>query len=473
MRITFIGHASLLIEANGLSIVSDPWWNGPCFGAQWWPYPLPYVEAVRGRRVDYVYVSHGHHDHFHPPTLKLFRGSKILVAAGSELAQGIRGLGFEVIECGAERETELGSGVRCRIMETYADDTLMTVSANGETCLNLNDSLHAAPEVIQQKFFRLIRQLYGRPDYVFCGYGTASHFPNCYVLPGKDRAATAAMRQAYFNRAWARIIRELEPRFGFPFAADVAILDDELFWCNEPVHNAERPTEAFAKLAGTAGPTRVMDIAPGFTVDDGQVLRNEVRGRLNANELRRAYDDAIRRVNRAGEVDAHTVRELVELVAANAAKGAEYFSGYPGDYRCLIWIKGASMGIEVAKGGPQVTVTATDERALDASRYDVVYRTRASYLRQSLVTPYGHEVLFVGSGGIFEFSRVSSVGSGVHREIMTMVKPWTGSGPRRASKKPGALSTVKRAVKRLLGRSRPDLYDLQTWTVFHGRMTKA
>jgi len=131
------------------------------------------------------------------------------------------------------------------------------------------------------------------------------------------------------------------------------------------------------------------------------------------------------------------------------------------------------MGIEVAKKGPQVTVTATDEQALDASRYDVVYRTRASYLRQSLVTPYGHEVLFVGSGGIFEFSRVSSVASGVHREIMTMVKPWTGSGPRRASKKRGPLSTVKRARKRLLGRSRPDLYDLQTWTVFQGRMTKA
>jgi len=473
MRITFIGHASLLIEANGLSIVSDPWWNGPCFGAQWWPYPLPYVEAVRDRRIDYVYVSHGHHDHFHSPTLKVFRGSKILVAAGSELAQGIRGLGFEVIECGAEGETELGSGVRCRIMETYADDTLMAMSANGETCLNVNDSLHAAPEAIQQKFFRLIRQLYGRPDYVFCGYGTASHFPNCYVLPGKDRAATAAKRQAYFNRAWARIIQKLEPRFGFPFAADVAFLDEELFWCNEPVHNAERPTEAFAQLAGRTGPTRVVDIAPGFAVDSGQILRNEVRGRLNTDELRRVYDDAIRRVNRAGEVDAPTVGELVQLLAANVTKGAEYFAGYPGDYRGLIRIKGASTGIEVAKAGPRVTVTATDERAASAPRYDVIYRTRASYLRQSLVTPYGHEVLFVGSGGIFEFSSVSSVGSGVHREIMTMVKPWTGSGPRRASAKPGGLGTVKRAVKRLLGRSRPDLYDLQTWTVFQGKMTKA
>src|SRR5262245_19839115 len=473
MRATFIGHACLLIEANGLTILSDPWWNGPCFGAQWWPYPLPHVEAVNNRRIDYVYVSHGHHDHFHPPTLKLFRGAKVLVARGSELVAAIRQFGFDVVECPPDSEKELGSGVRCRIMETYADDTLMMVSAGDETCLNINDSLHAAQAAVQQRFFEVIRQRYGHPTYVFCGYGTASHFPNCYVLPGKDAAATAAMRQAYFNRAWARIVREVEPRFGFPFAADVAFLDDELFWSNEPVHNAARPTEAFAKLAGATRPIRVVDIAPGFTVDGGQILRHEVRRRLEADELRRVYGDAIRRVNREGSIDAQTVRELVDTMEANAAKGTEYFAGYPGDYRCLIRIKGAATGIEVAKVGPRVTVTATEGAAPGPPPYHVIYRTRASYLRQSLVTPYGHEVLFVGSGGIFEFPSVTSVGSGVHREIMTMVKPWTGSGPRRASDKPGGLSSVKRAVKQLLGRARPDLYDLETWTVFQGRMTKA
>jgi hypothetical protein len=253
----------------------------------------------------------------------------------------------------------------------------------------------------------------------------------------------------------------------------VAFLDEELFWCNEPVHNAERPTEAFTKLVGTTGTTRVVDIAPGFTVDGGHVIRNEVRRRLKADELRRIYDDAIQRVNRAGEIDGHTVQELVELVAANAAKGAEYFAGYPGDYRCLIRIKGGSTGIEVAKEGPQVRVTSTKEGASGPRRYDVVYRTRASYLRQSLVTPYGHEVLFVGSGGIFEFSSMASVGSGVHREIMTMVRPWTGSGPRRPRAKPGVLAVAKRFVKRMLGRSLPDLYDLQKWTIFQGRISKA
>jgi hypothetical protein len=219
---------------------------------------MPYVEAVRDRRVDYVYVSHGHHDHFHPPTLKLFRGSKILVAAGSELARGIRDLGFEVIECGSQGETELGSGVRCRIMETYADDTLMAVSANEKTCLNVNDSLHAAPgghpaevlsahpAALRSARLRILRLRYRLPlPQLLCPAGKG---------PRGDRGHAPGVLQSRVGQ---------EPRFGFPFAADVAFLDDELFLCNEPVHNAERPTEAYAKLAGTTGPTRVMDIAPG------------------------------------------------------------------------------------------------------------------------------------------------------------------------------------------------------------------
>jgi len=62
MQITFIGHASILIETRGLRIISDPWWLGPCFGAQWWIYPPPYLDPVQ-TKLDYIYISHGHNDH--------------------------------------------------------------------------------------------------------------------------------------------------------------------------------------------------------------------------------------------------------------------------------------------------------------------------------------------------------------------------------------------------------------------------
>ena len=80
----------------------------------------------------------------------------------------------------------------------------MAISDGTETCLNLNDALHAAGPLTQKTFINALKRFYGKVDYVFCGYGSASHFPNCYLIPGKDRVSTAIMRQRYFNQAWAR-----------------------------------------------------------------------------------------------------------------------------------------------------------------------------------------------------------------------------------------------------------------------------
>jgi len=85
----------------------------------------------------------------------------------------------------------------------------MAIFDGTETCLNVNDALHASSAVVRNRFIALLKILYPRVDYVFCEYGTASHLPNCYVIPGKDRVRTAVMRQSYFNRAWAKIVHNL------------------------------------------------------------------------------------------------------------------------------------------------------------------------------------------------------------------------------------------------------------------------
>ena len=467
MRVTFIGHASILIEANGVRILSDPWWTGPCFGAQWWPYPEPYTQALEGPPIDYVYISHGHHDHFHLPTLKHFSAAQFLVASGSELAGALRSHGFDVIQANGDEELELPNDLRCRIMTTYADDTFSAISDGTETCINLNDALHAAPDAIQRTFCQLIRRWYGRPDYVFCGHGTASHFPNCYVIPGKDPTRTAALRQAHFNRAWAKIIHSLRPKFGFPFAADVVFLDHDLSWCNEAVHNTQRPPEVFERQFGTSTGVRALDIAPGFVIEGGSVVRTNTRRPLTDAGVRQVYGEAIGRVNRISPINIQTIQELTELLAHNITRGEAYLGSYPGDYRCLVQIKGASAGIRVEKTGRRVTAKVTEDVAATAKTYDVVYRTRASYLRQSLTTPYGHEILFVGSGGIFEFSDPAKVRPAIHRELMTILRPFDSQAVR-SPIRPSPVVAAKRLLKRLLGVSRQDLYDLEKWTVFAG-----
>src|SRR6266511_3681857 len=129
----------------------------------------------------------------------------------------------------------------------------------------------------------------------------------------------------------------------------------------------------------------------------------------------------------------------------NVVRGAAYFESYEGDYRCLLQFRGASAGIVVTKARGKVNMEVVEESGLSKQAYDLVYRTRASYLRQSLTTPYGHEILFVGSGGIFEFSDPAKVRPAIHRELMTILRPFDPQ----AVRSPTRTSPIV-AAKRLL-----------------------
>jgi L-ascorbate metabolism protein UlaG (beta-lactamase superfamily) len=70
MKITMLGHSTLLIEMDGKRILTDPWLVDPLYFGQ-----LYHPGAFESRRelphVDLVLVSHGHQDHFDPATMKM------------------------------------------------------------------------------------------------------------------------------------------------------------------------------------------------------------------------------------------------------------------------------------------------------------------------------------------------------------------------------------------------------------------
>jgi L-ascorbate metabolism protein UlaG (beta-lactamase superfamily) len=463
MQVSFVGHASILIESKGIRILSDPWWRGPCFGAQWWNYPLPDLAPLE-QRVDYIYVSHGHHDHFHPGTLKtLNRDAKVLVSKNIDIGDPIRELGYEVVEIGDDEEHTLGSGIKVRIIETHGADTLLAVSDGDSVCVNLNDALHAAPDEVQERFTALLKSLYPRIDYLFCGYGVASHFPNCYRIPGKDPAATAARRQAYFNRRWVKIASSLSPRFAFPFAADVVFLEEDLMWMNETTQNIERPTDVFQK-AHPKSSTTVMDIAPGFQINDGTVTRPIYRQPVSLPQLRLDCADKIVRANEYGTGTDAAFDEVVELIRENVARCAAYLQEYPGDYRFLVKFRNYAEAISIVKSGEVIVVEPNI--ATEATTFDVTYITRLQYIRWSLSSEYGHEILFVGSGGIFEYAEQAKSKENVHRELMVMLVPHEKPPRSRFGNQPRWKYRLKRAIRNVFGSRTADLYDLSTWTVW-------
>lgn len=94
MKITYIGHATTLIHLAGLTILTDPWLTGRCYGFLKRRRPLG--QAVEQcAKIDLILASHLHSDHLHPPSLRLLQGKSALILGPKGLGKKIKGSGFE------------------------------------------------------------------------------------------------------------------------------------------------------------------------------------------------------------------------------------------------------------------------------------------------------------------------------------------------------------------------------------------
>ncbi|MEQ9365240.1 MAG: MBL fold metallo-hydrolase [Leptospirales bacterium] len=89
LRVTWLGHSTLLLEVDGYRVLLDPIWGkraspfsfaGP---ARFHPTPLPKTEILK-MRIDAVLISHDHYDHLDEKTIRWIQktGVRFLVPLG-------------------------------------------------------------------------------------------------------------------------------------------------------------------------------------------------------------------------------------------------------------------------------------------------------------------------------------------------------------------------------------------------------
>jgi UDP-MurNAc hydroxylase len=231
VRIVSLGHAGLMIEVRGKTLLCDPWLSETgAFDAAWMQYPCNHhlAEVVLSRPVDFVYVSHEHADHFDEAFLaRLPKSATILAAAflSHSWRERLKALGFAKVRFLKDFErVEIAPGLEAVIVHapshTVFDSAFILKDVEADQVLvNLNDCKLNPRQIAR------IKEEFGKVDAAFGQFSGASWFPMVYDLPEVDRIEAAQRKVQHGLARWARYVRALDPTWASPNSGPPTILD--------------------------------------------------------------------------------------------------------------------------------------------------------------------------------------------------------------------------------------------------------
>jgi hypothetical protein len=175
MRIQLISHASVLIETGDATIWTDPWLFGKAFNESWSLLPAPSWDPSLLSKIDHIWISHEHPDHFHIPTLRSLpkefkeRVTVLYQQNNSEkMFKAFSKLGFAKWRALPHRE--IVSITPETLVYCYHEgpmNSALAVRSGGQTVFNINDAELRTPDC------RLVKQDIGSIDVVLNQFSIA------------------------------------------------------------------------------------------------------------------------------------------------------------------------------------------------------------------------------------------------------------------------------------------------------------
>lgn len=237
MRITFVNHASFIIDHDGVRLLCDPWLEGLAFDSGWSllsPTRLRYDDLAD---VTHIWFSHEHPDHFSPPNLLKIapeHRAKITVlfqeTVDRKVAEFCRKAGFkELVELHQGRYHRLSMDLELRCDPYTEGDSFAVVRSSKATLLNLNDCVVDSPAKASS-----IARSVGPVDVLFTQFGYANKIGNV----DDDELRHAASREKL--ERIRHQVKALRPGSVVPFASFVRFCHEENAYMNKGINPIDR-----------------------------------------------------------------------------------------------------------------------------------------------------------------------------------------------------------------------------------------
>ena len=231
--VKFLSHASATVSYRQKTLLMDPWLIGSCYWRSWWNYPPVEKESLRSLKVDAIYITHVHWDHWHGPSLKKLFSKDTLVITHDEpnkrSVNDLRDIGFKNIKCLKHGESFDIGDIKITPYQfgLFLNDSALVVETPDMKLLNANDCKIAGTSL------RSIIKRHGQFDFALRSHSSANDRV-CYTLESGNYSFDD---KDHYSRSFAFFMDAVKPKYAIPFASNHCHLHKDVYGMNDLVND--------------------------------------------------------------------------------------------------------------------------------------------------------------------------------------------------------------------------------------------
>lgn len=234
MKITYPGHAGLLVEGKNINFMCDPWLvGGHVNNCSVWLYPPRKMAFEDFPKLDFIYISHEHDDHCNIETLMKFpKDLPVYILKfrdnSAVVLQRLKKCGMKNINiCEPGKTYSINNDTKITIFPSDEGwiDSAALIEHNGFTLFHCNDCC------IYPSTFKEIGKNF-KVDIAFLPYAGFSGFPASYEFQEDIKLQLAEKKKTNAVEKFFAAMEALNPTIAVPAAGDLVLVSEDLAWVN-------------------------------------------------------------------------------------------------------------------------------------------------------------------------------------------------------------------------------------------------